>query len=147
MNFKNITAAATFLLFVGGCVSNSEGPVVAKKDVLFENLDTSARPGADFFQYANGGWINKNPIPGDQSSWGIGHLVLEENMKRLREISEKAAASNGARGSAEQKIGDFWATAMDSTAIETAGLRPIQPLLDKVNGIQDTRSLISTVAG
>ena len=146
MNFKNITAAATFLLFVGGCVSNSEGPVVAKKDVLFENLDTSVRPGADFFQYANGGWINKNPIPGDQSSWGIGHLVLEENMKRLREISEKAAASNGARGSAEQKIGDFWATAMDSTAIETAGLRPIQPLLDKVNGIQDTRSLISTVA-
>lgn len=48
-------------------------------------------PGTDFFQYANGGWIKKNPIPADQSSWGIGNLVIEENIKRLREISESAA--------------------------------------------------------
>jgi len=117
-----------------------------KPDALAVNLDTAVSPGLDFFQYANGGWINKNPIPNEQSSWGIGNLVIEENLKRLREISEKAAKSNAAKGTAEQKIGDFWTMAMDSTKIETDGLKPLQPLLDKANSISDVKSLIATVA-
>ena len=96
--------------------------------------------------YANGQWIKNNPIPGDQGSWGIAHLVVEENLKRLREISEKSAAANGAKGSVEQKIGDFWAMAMDSAKIEADGLKPLQPLLDKINAINDSKTLLSTVA-
>ena len=118
----------------------------AKADVLAVNMDTTVRPGDDFFDYANGGWVKQNPIPGEQSSWSIGHLVIEENLKRLREISEKAAASNAAKGSGDQKIGDFWTTAMDSAKIEADGLKPIQPLLDKVNAITDVKSLVATVA-
>ncbi len=117
-----------------------------KQDVLAVNMDTSVSPGEDFFQYANGGWIKNNPIPGEQSSWGIGHLVTEENLKRLREISEKSAASAAAKGSPEQKIGDFWTLAMDSAKIETDGLKPLQPWLDKVNAITDMKSLVATVA-
>jgi putative endopeptidase len=118
----------------------------SKGDVLFSNMDTTVSPGEDFFMYANGGWIRKNPVPADQSSWTIGHLVVEENWKRLRQISEEAAASKAAKGSPEQMIGDFWATAMDSSKIEIDGLRPLQPWLDKVNAISDVNSLVSTVA-
>jgi putative endopeptidase len=58
--------------------------------------------------------------------------VVEENLKRLREISEKADSANAAKGTTEQKIGDFWATAMDSAKIEQQGLKPLQPYLDKI---------------
>ena len=88
-----------------------------KMDVLVRNMDSSVSPSQDFFLYANGGWIKNNPIPPAYGSWGIGNLVIEENRNRLRELSEKAAAARAAKGSTEQKIGDFWATAMDSTKI------------------------------
>ena len=74
---------------------------VKKGDVLTRNVDSTVSPAQDFFMYANGGWIKNNPIPGDPGSWSIGHLVIEENLKRLREISEKAATAYAAQGSTE----------------------------------------------
>lgn len=135
---------ATIAVFIS-CKSNKK-ETTAKPDVLAANIDSTVKPGEDFFDYANGGWIKKNPIPGEQSSWGIGNLVIEENLKRLREISEKAAAGKAGKGSNDQKIGDFWTMAMDSVKIEADGLKPIQPLLDKINAITDVKSLVSTVA-
>jgi putative endopeptidase len=139
-----------FALTIAGLLlyscNNSGKSTAPKPDVLAVNIDSTVKPGEDFFDYANGGWIKRNPIPGEQSAWGIGNLVIEENLKRLREISEKAAASNAKAGSSDQKIGDFWTSAMDSAKIEADGLKPIQPLLDKVNAITDIRSLISTVS-
>ena len=117
-----------------------------KPDVLATNLDTTVSPGADFFQYANGGWLNKNEIPGDESAWGIGNLVDLENKNRLREIAEKASASNAAAGSTEQKIGDFWKMAMDSAKIEADGVKPLQPMLDKLNAVTDVKALVNLVA-
>jgi putative endopeptidase len=111
-------------------------------------MDTTVKPGDDIFEYANGGWIKRNPIPADQSSWGIGNLVIEENLKRLREISEKSAAAKGANGSDEQKIGDFWSH-MEWIApkIDADGLKPLQSYqLDKINAINDVKSLVATVA-
>src|SRR6185436_20868305 len=58
----------------------------------------------------------------------------------------KAATSNAAKGSPEQKIGDFWSVAMDSNKIEADGIKPLQPWLDKVNAISDVKSLVATVA-
>ena len=73
---------------------NKEGNTSKKKDFLADNLDTTVSPSQDFFQYANGGWIKRNPIPGDQAGWGIGNLVIEENLKRFKELNEKAATSH-----------------------------------------------------
>ncbi|HWJ26363.1 MAG TPA: M13 family metallopeptidase N-terminal domain-containing protein, partial [Flavisolibacter sp.] len=117
-----------------------------KKDILISDMDSTVNPSQDFFMYANGGWIKRNPIPSDQGSWGIAQLVIEENLKRLRTISEKAAASNAAEGTTELKIGDFWATAMDSAKIEQLGLKPLQAYLDKINAISDVPSLVTTVS-
>ncbi len=140
-----VLALSVISISIVSCKSKSKTGS-QKADVLAVNLDTTVSPGEDFFQYANGGWINKNPIPAEQSAWGIGNLVIEENLKRLREISEKAAESNAAKGSPEQKIGDFWTMAMDSAKIEADGVKPLQPWLDKVNAISDVKSLVSTVA-
>lgn len=136
--------ACLMTLVLSRCDTKSEPG--ASKDILFENMDSTVNPGSDFFLYANGSWIKDNPIPADQSSWGIGNLVIEENLKRLREISESSASANAVKGSTEQKIGDFWTMAMDSAKIEADGLKPLQPLLDKVNAITDARSLVATVA-
>lgn len=142
---RKILFASVAFAAIASCNSNDK-TTTPKQDVLAANIDSTVNPGFDFFDYANGGWIKQNPIPGEQSSWGIGNLVIEENLKRLREISEKAAAANAAKGSNDQKIGDFWTMAMDSAKIEADGLKPIQPLLDKVNAITDVKSLVSVVA-
>ena len=131
--------------FLIACNANNDTQV-QKPDVLTSNMDTTVAPSQDFFMYANGGWIKRNPIPGDQGSWTIGHLVVEENLKRLRELSEKADSANAPKGSVEQKIGDFWATAMDSVKIEEQGIKPLQPYLDKISSITDAKSLVATVA-
>ncbi len=117
----------------------------SKPDILLTNLDTTISPGQDFFAYANGGWINKNPIPNDQSAWGIGNLVVEENLNRLKTIADKAMAANAKQNSPEQQIGDFWNSAMDSVKIEQEGFAPLQTYLDKVNTIKDVPSLIDVV--
>lgn len=140
---KKILLAFTTVACITACNNKSATP---KPDILAANLDSTVKPGDDFFEYANGGWLKRNPIPAEQSSWGIGNLVIEENLKRLREISEKTAASHAAKGTNDQKIGDFWSMAMDSTKIEQDGLKPIQPLLDKVNAITDVKSLVATVS-
>ncbi|MEI9807780.1 MAG: M13 family metallopeptidase N-terminal domain-containing protein [Bacteroidota bacterium] len=140
MRSKSFYLAAILTLFITACETKKDSEPL-KKDVLAANIDSTINPGADIFQYANGGWIKNNPIPGEQSSWGIGNLVIEENLKRLKEIADKSATSGAAKGTPEQKIGDFWAMAMDSTKIEADGLKPVQPWLDKVNAITDVKSL------
>lgn len=142
----------TFFLFISAyfflqsCKLKSNNAAEKSKpplDVLAANMDTTIKPTEDFFMYANGGWIKNNAIPAEESAWGIANLVIEENYKRLREINEKAAKENAARGSTSQKIGDFWTTAMDSVKIEQNGLKPLQPWFDKINSIADVNSLIN----
>lgn len=146
MRLKLTWLAAVLIMINAGCSSETKNEATAKKDVLYENMDTTVSPGTDIFLHANGGWIKANPIPADQSSWSIGNLVIEENLKRLREIAESSAKSNAAKGTPEQQIGDFWTMAMDSAKIEADGLKPLQPMLDKVNAISDVKSLVATVA-
>ena len=143
---KKIILVIGIYLFLQSCKLNSNNSAESTKpaaDVLAVNMDTTIKAAEDFFMYANGGWIKNNAIPAEESSWGIGNLVIEENYKRLREISEKAGKENAAKGSSSQQIGDFWATAMDSAKTEQTGLKPLQPLFDQINSITDASSLIN----
>ena len=117
-----------------------------KQDVFANNIDTTVRPGDDFFEYANGKWIKNNAIPATESSWGIGQLVINENLQRLRQISEDAAKENAVKGSTSQKIGDFWSASMDSAAIEKQGLKYAQPYIDQINSITDKNSFLNVMA-
>jgi len=128
-----------------GCHSKqSDG---SKEDILRSHVDTTADPSKDFFRYANGRWIDKNPIPASESAWGIANLVQEETYARLREINENAAKDQNAKqGSAQQKIGDFFFAGMDTLNIEKLGISPIEPELKKIDAITDTKSLMQLSA-
>ena len=98
------------------------------------NLDTSVNPGEDFFAYANGGWIKRNPIPASESTWGVFSSVAEEINVRLRAINEAAAKNTtAAPGGDDQKIGDFWTTAMDESRADALGLTPLQAHLGQID--------------
>jgi putative endopeptidase len=112
----------SFLFFTACHTDEKKSP----PDFLAENIDTTIHPADNFFLYANGGWIKKNPIPADQSGWGVGSLVQLDIYNRLRAINEKAAMEKTAPGTVSQKIGDFWFSGMDSAGIETQGLQPLQ---------------------
>jgi putative endopeptidase len=114
----------------------------APQDVLAGHRDTSTSPSIDFFQYANGRWLKNNPIPPSESSWGIGNVIQDETYDRLRKISEQAAATKSPSGSEAQKIGDFWATALDSALAERQGLSPLKPELDRIEAAKDLDGLL-----
>jgi predicted metalloendopeptidase len=111
------------------------------------NLDKSVAACTDFYQYADGGWIAENPIPAAYPSWGAFNQLQERNRDILHQILEDAAKDTHApQGSNEQKIGDFYGSCMDETAIEAAGVAPLQPELDRIEKIQSQQDLESEVA-
>jgi putative endopeptidase len=118
-------------------------PAPAHEDLLRADIDPSINPGDDFFSYANGTWLKANPIPPSEAYWGIGKLVQDDLYAKLRAISESSAAQLQAPpGSDEQKIGDFWATAMDEAKADQLGLTPLRTELASIDAIRDAGGAI-----
>ncbi len=117
----------------------------SKKDFIQSNIDTTMSPREDFFEYANGGWIKANPIPGDEATYGIGELVVKELYEKLRKINEDALQKAEKEG-AGQRIGDFWYSAMDTAAIEKNGVSPLKPELDKIAALKTREDVLSYAA-
>lgn len=140
---KHVLLSAVLLGGLTACQNNNTQP--PRPDVVAANMDTTVKPGDDFFLYANGGWIKNNPIPDEESRWGIGNMVNEELYKRVLTINEKAVADATAGGNSK-KLADFWLSAMDTIAIEQAGIKPLQPELDKIDALQDIPSLMQLIA-
>lgn len=110
-------------------------------------MDTQTAACADFYQYANGGWLAANPIPAAYPAWGVANVLNEKTRDTLHEILEAAAKNTAARkGSNEQKVGDYYASCMDEAKIEAEGLKPIQAELDLIDKIADQKSLQAAIA-
>ena len=110
---------------------------VPPPDTLSADLDSAVRPGSDFFAYANGGWLKRNPIPASESGWGIGNVVRDEIYSRMRKINEDAAAASAPAGSDSRKVGDFWSASMDEARIEEAGIAPLRDELERIGRVRD----------
>src|ERR1700730_6811878 len=110
------------------------------------NLDKTCKPCDDFYEFAMGGWLKANPIPAEYATWGTFTQLRDTNLTAMRTILDAATNSNAPAGSNEQKIVAFYASCMDTSAIETAGLKPIEGELAAVNGITDRKSLDATIA-
>lgn len=119
-------------------------PAPVKEDLLRANVDASINPGDDFFTYANGNWLKGNPIPASEARWGIGSLVEEDLYAKLRAISDNAASDKQAvPGSDAQKIGDFWATAMDAAKADQLGLTPLKEQLASIDAVKDAAGAVA----
>ncbi|MCL6099705.1 MAG: M13 family metallopeptidase [Bacteroidetes bacterium] len=143
--FFYVIPAIFFSFFVLTGFSGDDKP--KSSGFNLNNLDRSADPTKDFFQFACGGWVKTHPIPDDQTRWGTFAVLQEQNNEQLKKIVESLAANkNWPKGSAEQKISDFYAAAMDSAKIEREGYKPIIPALKAIDGIKNKKDLIKYLA-
>jgi putative endopeptidase len=138
--FLGLCAIALALMSAQAMAQPPASP--AYRDFLEANLDTTVAPGEDFFSYANGGWLRKNPIPPTETSWGIFQLVRDQLQDTLRDINMSAAAASAPEGSDERKIGDFWATAMDTEKASRLGIAPLQSELARIDRVKDLHQAI-----
>ena len=123
------------------------GPASAGKPIDPANMDTSVKPGDDFYHYANGGWLKNTPIPASESRWGAFSEVLDRNQQVLHGILEEAAKKTDApKGSAWQMVGDFYASAMDSAKAEADGTKPLDDEFKRIAAIQTVADLQDEIA-
>jgi len=104
-------------------------------------MDRSVKPGDNFFYYANGTWLKQTDIPSDRSSYGAGAILVELTDRRVADLIQEAGKASAPAGSDPRKIGDYYTSFMDSTAIDAAGLKPLQPTLDSISAIHDRKDL------
>lgn len=137
-----VTIGITLLYTEIGC-KQQEKSAAALSAV---NMDTTVKPGDDFYHYANGNWLKNNPIPAEYSRYGAFEALEEENYKQLQEIMKEAAADkNAAKGSVNQKIRDFYNTGMDTIKIDQAGISPLQDEIAKIEAIQSAADFLGTI--
>ncbi|HEX8905410.1 MAG TPA: M13 family metallopeptidase, partial [Longimicrobiaceae bacterium] len=112
-------------------------------------IDTTARACTNFFQYATGGWLNHDTIPAAYSSSGVGRDMADRNELVVRAVLEDAARRRASlpAGSTERKLGTYYASCMDSTTAERAGLAPLRPALSRIAAVQTRPALLAEVAG
>jgi putative endopeptidase len=108
-------------------------------------MDSSVKPGDNFYLFVNGAWIRQTPIPSSQSSVGGFEDLYNRTQDTLHMLLESLATEHNAIGSIEQKSGDFYASGMDSVAIEKRGYDPVKPYLQKIDNCKTSADVISYV--
>lgn len=108
-------------------------------------MDRTADPCDDLYRYACGAWSRANPIPADQSRWSVYAKMANENQRYLWGVLDKLAQP-GERSPAQAQLGDYFASCMDEGAVQAAGLRGLQPLLDRIAALTDRRQLPALLA-
>jgi len=146
---KTVVAIGVVMAMGVACASlmKSPKPVTKGKAAYGEYglsldwMDKAVRPGDDFYLYGVGGWEQRTPIPEDRSAYGVDTIIGDQVENDLHQIAESAAVGSAPEGSAERKVGDFYASYMDAAAIEARGLAPLQPRLDEIAGIKTEAEL------
>ncbi|HUI31142.1 MAG TPA: M13 family metallopeptidase [Candidatus Acidoferrales bacterium] len=143
-----INHATPYLLFISFAIGIGVTEMMAQEKTESilpldpANLDTTASPRQNFYLYANGGWLKRNPIPPEYSRWGSFTELYDRNMEQLHGIVDSAAAeTNAAKGSDVQLVGDFFYSGMDSSNIELQGMKPLEKYLKKIDAVKDLKGL------
>lgn len=128
----------------------------ARKFIDPANMDMSVKPGDNFYQYANGAWVKKTPIPGSKTRWGSFDALAEESSQALKSLLEEAEKDPGKTAADTdtkyagktdlfRRVGDYYASAMDSTTIEKLGYKPIKPYLDAITALSSKAQVLKYV--
>ena len=103
-----------------------------KAGIVLDDLDRTARPGDDFYQFACGGWMKNNPLPAAYSRFGSFDRLAQDNNERINSILKELLTNQYTKGSVEQKLSDFYKLAMDSVRRNRDGVKPILPLIKEI---------------
>jgi endothelin-converting enzyme/putative endopeptidase len=111
-------------------------------------MDTAVDPGDDFYRYANGAWLDRTEIPSDLSNYGMFTELSLEAEEQIEDIIVDLQNENPADGTVEQKVGDLYASWMDTSTLDERGLAPVMPLIEEINAAEthdDFAALMSTL--
>ena len=147
MKLFSIATIALSCVVLFSCNSNdskTEGSATIFLDK--KGMDTTVKPGDDFYSYVNGNWAKTVTIPDDQTGWGAFYMIYEDNLKNLRSILEDAAKTSNPAGSLEQKVGDYYAAGMDTATIEKVGAEPLKPMLAKIDAVKDYKEMMNLIS-
>lgn len=139
---KRVFYLLLLLLSVTAC--NKESAKEATH-VVITGIDSSRKPGDDFFMYVNGIWYDSAHIPESQTGVGSYSFLNFPQRIRLRAILDSVSKADNTPGSIEQKVGDFYASGMDTATINKRGYEPIKSLLTRIDGLKDRNELLKLV--
>ena len=128
MNIKTIIS----IMAITAATMPSFGQEKLQSGIPLENLDRSARPGDDFYQFACGGWIKNNPLPAAYSRFGSFDRLQQDNNERINGILTELQKNKYDKGTVEQKLSDFYKLAMDSTRRNKEGVKPVMPIIKEI---------------
>jgi len=139
---KNFIISAVALLLVAACGQEPAEPVVAETKPLrsgieLSAMDTSVRPGDDFFSYVNGKWVAETEIPADKGRFGVFDQLRDASQDAVKVIIEASANGDFENGTDEQKVGDMYKSFLDWDTRNARGMAPVQPELDRIAAISD----------
>lgn len=136
MNLKHLIPVLA-LAVTGASAQTSD----LKSGLDLNDMDPSIKPGTNFFDYAGGNWRKSHPIPAEYSRYGSFEVLIENNERQLHDLIEQLAKEKHPAGSLEQKIGDLYNLAMDSTRRNREDWTPIKGQLEQVAAIKTIKDL------
>ena len=137
-----VRAAACALLALSALAAYSQdAPEKASHGIAISNMDPSVKPGENFYEYANGGWIKRTELPPDRGRLNVFSVLADLSNQRTLGLIEEAVKANAAPGSNTRKIADLYSSYMDEAAIEARGLDPLRPHLEAIASIRDKHEL------
>jgi putative endopeptidase len=129
------------VVIAGAAILSLVAASPAGQNIHESDMDRSIKPGDDFYQYANGGWLKTIAIPAGQQSYDTRAMLAEKTAERVRGLVQEVAASHAAKGSVAQKVGDYYASVMDEDGIEARKLTPLTDELARISAIKNKTSL------
>ncbi len=150
--FKLLPLSAAILLFAS-CENTAvkkdtemkeETPVTKALDMA--DMDLSVKPGENFFEFANGGWMKANPVPSDKTQYGSFTVLYDDNQKKLKSLVDELQSAKKLDSPDAQKIAAIFKTGMDTVAINKAGFTPIEKYLAEVDALQSKEDMMNLVA-
>jgi putative endopeptidase len=130
-----------------GLFAQTKSPGQSGHGIDIKNIATTVKPCENFYEYANGHWLERNPVPADRSAWGAGSELYEKNLAVLHQILEDAAKDSSApKSSVTRKVGDFYRAGMDEAKIEAEGAAPLNREFARIAAIKDAAGLEDEIA-
>ena len=129
---KTLLSIATMAVIATGCQQKSQ----LTSGIDPDNFDTTARLEDDFYQYACGGWMAKNPLDAEHSRYGAFDVLSENALKNINGLIDSVKVAQNAAGSLEDKIATMYNLGMDSAKLQADGLEPLKPYLEEINNVK-----------
>ena len=148
MRFNSFIFAFLTVAVMAGCSKKTNTTTKQETAKAWDpaTLDSTVKPGDDFFAWVNNKWIASHPMPGDKSRFGAFDILDDNSLNTLHSVMENASKANAAKGTNSQKVGDFYFSGMDSAGIEKAGITPLKTYLDQIDAIQNGDDMMKMIA-